>query len=216
MLVELEDPINGGFDVEGFHDRDGAPFYYAYCRLDKGHFHDLCERARKEYHVQVKGLAYRGERYMRENDLIEEMEVNPKQVPQSYDIVPHVDFLDPMGTYIAVRDHHTEATDDGHEYEVNEVIFDGEPIPHVPYTPSSTDDLNWGYNGAGPANTARSILEHAIAVAEDPPDVDPAVVRKHLRGFDAYTEPESSNSGEIITHDEVMEFLRQQETESED
>lgn len=83
MLGEFEDPIDGGFDVEIFHDRDGAPFYYAYCRLDKGHFNELCTRARKEYHVQVRGLAYRGERYMRENDLIEEMEVDPKRVPQS-------------------------------------------------------------------------------------------------------------------------------------
>ena len=106
--------------------------------------------------------------------------------------------------------------DDGHEYKVDEVTFDGEPIPHVAYTPSSTDDLTWGYNGAGPANTARSILEHAITVSEDPPDVDAAAAWRNLRGFDAYRAPEPHNSGEIITYDEVMEFLRQHENESED
>ena len=216
MVAELEDPSTGEFDVEGFHDRDAAPFYYAYCRLDKGHFNELCTRALEEYQVQVKGLAYRGEQYMRENGLIEEMEVEPKRCPQGYDIVPHVDLLDQMGTYIGVLCHHTEVTDDGHEYKVDEVIFDGEPIPHVAYTPSSTDDLTWGYGGAGPANTARSILEHAITVSEDPPDVDPAAAWRDLRGFDAYREPEPHNSGEIITYDEVMEFLRQHENESED
>ena len=41
------------------------------------------------------------------------------------------------------------------------VEFKGEPIPAVPYTDSSGSDLDWGYVGAGPNNTARSILEHA-------------------------------------------------------
>jgi hypothetical protein len=215
MVAELEDSSTGEFDVEGFTDRNAAPFYYAYCRLDKGYFDKLCTRAREEYQVQVKGLAYRGEQYMRENGLIEEMEVEPKRCPQGYDIVPHVDLLDQMGTYIGVREHHTQVTDDGHEYNVNEVIFDGEPIPHVAYRSSSADDLTWGYNGAGPANTARSILEHAITISEDPPDVDPAAAWRDLRAFDAYREPEG-HSGEIITYDEVMEFLRQHENGSED
>lgn len=79
--------------------------------------------------------------------------------------------------------------DSGNEVEVNEVIFNEKPIPHVPYTSSSADDLTWGYNGAGPANTARSILEHAIEIAENPPAVNPAKIWRDFRGFDAYTEP---------------------------
>jgi hypothetical protein len=119
------------------------------------------------------------------------------------------------GTYRAVAGHHMETTESGHEYEVNEVVFNGEPIPHVPYTSSSADDLTWGYGGAGPANTSRSILEHAIDIAENRPNVDPAEVRKDFRGIEAYTEPETNESGDIITHDEVMEFLRQKEREAE-
>jgi hypothetical protein len=42
-----------------------------------------------------------------------------------------------------------------------EVLFDGEPIEHVAYDNSSSDTLRWGYPGAGPTNTARTILEHA-------------------------------------------------------
>ena len=45
--------------------------------------------------------------------------------------------------------------------EGKKVIFDGESISEVPYTSSSESDLEWGYRGAGPTNTARSILEHA-------------------------------------------------------
>lgn len=116
-------------------------------------------------------------------------------------------------TYRAVKAQHTETTESGSGYEENEVIFNGEPIPHVPYTPSSADDLTWGYGGAGPANTSRSILEHAIDIAQNPPNVDPAEVRQDFRRIDAYTEPESHESGDIITHDEVMEFLRQKERE---
>lgn len=216
MLRELEDPINGGFDVEGFHDRDGAPFYYAYCRLDDEPFIDLCERAQKEYHVQVKGLAYRGERYMRESGLIEEMEVDPEPCPERFDLVPHIDFLDQTGTYIAVRDHP--------ETGANEVIFDGEPIPHVDYWSGSDEasypnvQLNWGYNGGGSANTARSILQHATGLAEDPPDVPLSRpnVSTGLRGFDAYTILPMGASGELITYGGAIEYLRQQEAESEE
>ena len=216
LLGEFADPITGEFDVEIFHDRDAAPLYYAYCRLDDEHFNELCTRARAEYDVRVKGLVSWGERYMEENGLIEGMTVDPKPIPSDSNRVPHLDFVDSTDTYTAVLYHHTEVTDDGHEYEVDEVIIDGEPIPHVAYTPTSSDDLTWGYAGAGPANTARSILEHAIDTAEDPPDVDPATAWRDLRGFDAYTEPAPHESGQIITRDEVMEFLRQQETESED
>ena len=117
------------------------------------------------------------------------------------------------GTYRAIIAHHTVTTESGSKHEVNEVVFNGEPIPHVPYMSSSADDLTWGYEGAGAANTSRSILEHAIDIAQNPPNVDPAKVRQDLRGIDAYTEPESHESGDIITHDEVMEFLRQKERE---
>lgn len=65
-------------------------------------------------------------------------------------------------------------------------------------------------------HTARSILEHAIKIAENPPAVNPVKIWRDFRGFDAYTEPKSSESGDIITHNEVMEFLQQKEQEAED
>ncbi|WP_435159832.1 hypothetical protein [Haladaptatus sp. DFWS20] len=77
------------------------------------------------------------------------------------------------------------------------------------------DDFGWGYNGAGSANASRSILEHAMDIAEPPPDVDPAEVRKDFRGIYAYTEPETNESGDMISHNYVMEFLRQIKREAE-
>ena len=216
MIPELQDPT-GAFDVEGFQDRDGAPFYYAHCRLDYEPFVDLCEKARKQYQVQVKGLAYRGERYMRESGLIEQIEVDSEPCPESYDVVPHIDFLDQTGTYIAVA-HHPET-------EANEVIFDGEPIPHVDYGSGSDEAslsnvrLTWGSGSgsAGAANTARSILQHATALAEDPPDVPLSRpnVSTGFRGFDGYTSPPTGESGEMITYDGAIEYLRQKAAEEE-
>ena len=144
------------------------------------------------------------------------MKIDAKEVPWEYNILPHRNFIDSTGVYTAIQDHDTELLANGHELEQSEVILDGEAIPHVPYTPSLSDgDFGWDYLGAGSATTARSILEHALSVAEDPPDVDPAVAYGDLRGFDAYTPPSISESGPIITPDEVMEFLRQQEKENE-
>jgi len=56
--------------------------------------------------------------------------------------------------YVAVKQHP--------ETEQDEILFDGEPIKHVAYDETSSDTLKWGYSGAGPTNTARSILEHAV------------------------------------------------------
>lgn len=74
ILGEFEDPIEGWFDEEIFHERDARTFYYAYLRLDDEHFDELCTRARKEYNVRVRDLVEQGEKYMRENDLMEGLE----------------------------------------------------------------------------------------------------------------------------------------------
>lgn len=63
-----------------------------------------------------------------------------------------------LNAYVAVRDHPETGN--------NEIVFGGKPIRHVPYDEDGSDTLDWGYRGRGAANTARSILEHAISELE--------------------------------------------------
>lgn len=110
--------------------------------------------------------------------------------------------MDMSGEYRAVRDYP--------ETGRHEILYDGKPIPHVPYHESSEDDFTWGYGGAGPTNVARSILEHASDLASGEIDVDPAAHQLDFRG--EYISPQdSSEGGWAISHSEVVEYLRSRE-----
>jgi hypothetical protein len=101
--------------------------------------------------------------------------------------------------YLAVADYEPTGAD--------EILFDGEPIPHVAYTKSSSAAFGWGYSGAGATNVARSILEHALAVADGENDVNPA---EHQVEFRTQFVPSSnpSEDGWTIDFDDVLEFVK--------
>lgn len=103
------------------------------------------------------------------------------------------------GTYIAVKHYGRTGR--------SEILFNGKPIPHIPYTKSSADDFTWGYKGAGPSNVARSILEHAVDIENEDIRVDPAAVQFEFR--DQYVSPhETHMGGWTVDHSEVIEFLK--------
>jgi hypothetical protein len=87
-----------------------------------------------------------------------------------------------------------------------EVIFDGNSIPEVPYTPSCNSDLSWGYKGAGPTNTARSILEHAQdqGVCEN---IDP---EKHQQDFrdDFLLNKKKADTGWTISLSDIEQWCK--------
>ncbi|WP_435158129.1 DUF6166 domain-containing protein [Haladaptatus sp. DFWS20] len=85
----------------------------------------------------------------------------------------------------------------------NEILFDGIPIPHVPYTESSPDDFTWGYSGAGPTNVARSILEHALSIVDSNLNVNPADYQIAFR--EQYVS--SQDGWWTVDHAEVIEFV---------
>lgn len=91
-----------------------------------------------------------------------------------------------------------------------EILFDGEPIPHIPYVKSSEDDFTWGYNGAGPHNTARSILEHATKIADEEINVTPNDHRSEFRA-EYIAPPNSAEDGWTIAHGDVVDFLKSRE-----
>lgn len=104
-----------------------------------------------------------------------------------------------------------EAVENYAETGRTEIVCDGEPISHIPYTESSEDDLAWGYNGAGPHNTARSILEHAAETTDKDITVTP---NKHRADFRAeYIAPQnSSEDGWTIAHADVVAYLKNRES----
>lgn len=111
----------------------------------------------------------------------------------------------PSGAYTAVKDFSGTG-------RRREILFNGEPIPHVPYTKSSADDFSWGYRGAGPSNVARSILEHAIDEAHEEIDVTPAEHQFDFRN--QFISPRTTGSeGWSIDFVEVISFLKQKEKE---
>lgn len=111
------------------------------------------------------------------------------------------------GMYRAVRDDRTTGR--------NEIYYNGRRIPHIPYHWTSVDDFTWGYRGAGPTNTARSILEHAIRISDEPIDIRPT---EHMMAFrDEFITPHPGNEdGWTIRHFDVIEFLRDRSSSPDD
>lgn len=104
------------------------------------------------------------------------------------------------------------------EYEEtgrNEILFEREPIPHIPYTPSSQDDFTWGYGGAGPTNVGRSILEHAVDMAAEEINENPVSYQDGFTG--EYISPrDNTGDGWTIEHAEVINYLETQEPDNPD
>lgn len=107
-----------------------------------------------------------------------------------------------MPSYKAIKDHPRTGRD--------EIEFDGEPIEHVPYdaldpSRSASDNFTWGYGGAGPTNTARSILEHAVEEIDQEVDVDPGKLQRDFR--DEFIAPRETSEEWELSLDEVREFI---------
>ena len=88
----------------------------------------------------------------------------------------------------------------------NEVLFNGRPIEHYHYHGDGPDNLMWGYNGAGPTSTARSILEHATSEVDHEFSTEPREAMIDFRR--KYIASVGKTEEWTIDLREVIDFLR--------